>query len=276
MFLRTPRPRRRAAGLLAGFLLLALPVRAASSQSASTLASPSMFLSKSGALTLTIQLVDPGVEPVGQFDFVVQGVGDYEGTAAVIPFGKDKFRLRAVVPAQLFPADGGAPTTITVAIKGILEPSRPLANVLLWPGVSAMPTDGDADLDDRDDVDVVEIGPPYHLRTHAAPPPDPTVRQVLTAVTTQDWVGLYGQLAPEIQQTLTQAEFAQAMSSGPKILSAVASGQGQLETASGVTYFMQPLSLTVQQFGGPSPATCSLYLILEQGTWRFLSTSQPS
>lgn len=254
-----------AAGLLALGSLVA-PARPATANSglpsASVTVVPTIFRDGSGAPELAIQLQD-GRPDTGAFDFYVAGAGHYQGTIDVRPTGSTVDHLQGTVPAE-FLADGSDQGTATsVRFEGIIDPTGLSANVNVWIG-----------------------GTHYHLQTGqgSAASATPVVSQVVAALQAEDWATLYTLLASDMQGQYTQAQFVQMMSGEssapgqPTITSVSASGAGQVVASPlGYTYYQQPLSVQARNSDGSTRAfTTTLYLLWENGPWRYWTTDQPS
>lgn len=255
--------------IAAGLLTLggiAAPARLATADSgmpsASAVIVPTIFRDGSGTPELAIQL-QAGRPDTGQFDFYVADVGHYQGTIAVRPTGPTVDHLQGTVPVQ-FLADGGDQQTPTsVRFEGIVDPTGLSANVNVWIG-----------------------GTHYHLQTDqgSATSAVPVVRQVVAALQAEDWATLYTLLASDVQSQYTQAQFVQMMSAEssapgqPAITSVNASGSGQVVASPlGYTYYQQPLNVQARNGDGSTRAfTTMLYLLQENGTWRYWATDQPS
>ncbi len=254
-----------AAGLLALGGLVA-PVRPATADSgmpsASVTVIPTIFRDGSGTPELAIQLQD-GRPDTGDFDFYVAGTGHYQGTIAVRPTGPTVEHLQGTVPAQFF-ADGSDQQTATsVRFEGIIDSTGLSANVNVW-------------------VD----GTHYHLQTDqgSASGAAPIAQQAIAALQAEDWATLYTLLASDMQSQYTQAQFVQMMSGEssapgqPTITSVSVSGSGQVVASPlGYTYYQQPVSVQARNSDGSTRSfTTTLYLLRENGTWRYWTTDQPS
>ncbi len=255
--------------IVAGLLALggsAAPARLAAADSGTPAASvtvvPTIFRDGSGTPELAIQLQDSRPD-TGAFDFYVAGTGHYQGTIAVRPTGPTVDHLQGTVPAQ-FLADGSDQQTATsVRFEGIIDPTGLSANVNVWIG-----------------------GTHYHLQTDqgSASGAGPVAQQAIAALQAEDWATLYTLLASDMQSQYTQAQFVQTMSGEssapgqPAITSVSASGAGQVVASPlGYTYYQQPVSVQARNADGSARAfTTTLYLLRENGTWRYWTTDQPS
>jgi hypothetical protein len=128
-------------------------------------------------------------------------------------------------------------------------------------------------------VNVWVDGVHYHLKTAKVNEgaAAKVAEQALQAIVRQDWGTLYDLLAADVKNAYTKPQFIQVMSgqSGPRMASGVLDGTGQGgATQSGVVSFKQPIRFVEQQAGGVGrQLKATMYLVLEKGEWRVVTTS---
>jgi hypothetical protein len=163
--------------------------------------------------------------------------------------------LKSTITAQFHPLDNGLPVAIHLWIEGEINTIQSTATINIRINKTK-----------------------YRLRTaqistNAAVS---VVKQSLNYTVTQNWPALYNLLSTDIKATTSPAQFTQLMSSSPRIIAADLNGQGQMKTNSGYNYFMQPVTLTVRQPNGSTAIYHdNEFFVLENGSWRFLSTDSP-
>ena len=103
-------------------------------------------------------------------------------------------------------------------------------------------------------------------------------KKVSTSIISKDWPALYGQLSSEIQNTMTESQFDDYMTSNTNknIIAADLNEQGQINNLSGNTYYTKPITLTVQNTDGTTSIFHSnLFFAWENDVWKLLSTDTP-
>lgn len=108
-------------------------------------------------------------------------------------------------------------------------------------------------------------------------------QQVVNTLNTQDWATLYNVTWSVVQAGQTQAEFAQTLSDGwaattPTPLSVALAGSGSVtETAYATDVYAQPLTVqALDAQGNTITVSATLYLVSENGQWRFASADPAS
>lgn len=219
---------------------------------------PSIFRDKTNQTSLALQ-VTFGRPDTGRFEFYVPQVGYYRGIIPLQQSGKQIIHPQGIVTAQFYPLDDSStvqPTT--VRMTGEINTSHNSASIDIWVNNNH-----------------------YNLKTPEGDIVAGTVsaKQVLSFTASQNWSALYGLLTNEIQSSVTPTQFTQLMAnnSSSVVTEAVLTGSGQIKIAAGNTYFVQPVSLTVKQTNNTTVTyTSTEYFVLEQGTWRLLTTDTPT
>lgn len=248
---------------------------------------PSRLADISGNPVLVIQL-DAAASDFGAFDFKVDGLGDYSGALTIKPrsldapapftltFATGTFTSSGTATADFQPPSGTTRRSTHIRIAGtIMVPGAagPSPNPLSSPPrrVSGATSAVVANL-------LITVdGSVYQLTTDAGTPAEaaPVVQAVGLALRQRDWNSLYLLLAADLRHTYTQAQFAALMNSKParNIQTILVSGAG-LEgvTEDGIPYYQQTVSITEQNQGA---VQATIYLVREQGEWRYLSSSTP-
>ena len=256
-------------------LVFAVSLKKIRADSIPTIAMPAIFRDNSNGVTLSIQLTNNQPD-TGQFDLFIPQNGYYRGILKLkgrINCEKQEdcdededdrrdpskaIHFQDKITVQFYPLDDSAPVVAKLRVEGKINSTTNNAIIHVW-------------------IDKQH----YRLKTKKG---DPAVAaqvatQSLQDTTSQNWTDLYGLLSTQIQAAMTQDEFTQMMSGtdSPTITAATLNGAGNIFTASGDSYFAQPVTLTVQQPDGTTKIFKSTqYFVLEQDAWRFLSTDTPS
>lgn len=119
----------------------------------------------------------------------------------------------------------------------------------------------------------------YGLHTESGSLPDagPVIQSVISDLQSQNWSDLYDLLSSSETATISEAQFAQGLSSQqvPNVTSVSTAGAGTPSMNDGYQYFTQPVTLTVSSGGSASSYSSSIVLVLEGSSWRLLDTTNP-
>lgn len=218
---------------------------------------PAIFRDEKNGTALSIQTTS-GQFDTGQFYFFVPSIGYYSGKIPFLQSGEQIIHPQGTVTGTFSPLNDSTSAPATIKMEGEIDATHNNASINVW-------------VNDTH----------YHIST---PQRDTnaaitTIKQALMYTTTQDWTNLYNILSSNIQSTTTQTQFTQLMTNAnvPTIISADLNGTGQLSVVAGNAYFAQPVILTVRKTDGTTATYHStVFSILEQGVWRFLSTNTPT
>ena len=251
---------------------LAISAKVIAATTSTPVLPPSVFRDDTTGIALSIQLI-PNRPDTGAFDFFVPKTGHYQGT--LLLKGKiscdekedceedDDDRdtskvthLQGSLTAKFYALDGSAPVDTHMRIEGKINTKYNTATINVW-----------------------ITNNHYHLRVKKgdAQAAAKIATQSLQDTKSQNWPALYGLLSSQVQGAMTQTQFTQAMTGSPKVIATSLNGVGQQSTVNGFTYLAQPVILTVQNSGGTTSVLHGTeFLVLEQGTWRLLSTNTPT
>ncbi|MDQ6671443.1 MAG: hypothetical protein M3069_11955 [Chloroflexota bacterium] len=238
-----------------------------------TVPAPTIFQSDNGRTALAIQLADGGLELPGTFHFQVINRGTFSAQVTLKHEDSNKFVLEDQTVSARFTASGSnTPQTVTVRIEGELNPQEHTAHaVLVVKGGNCCGKSSEEDERD-DDHNLV-----FHLDADGPESGNATrvVREILDATIAQNWHAVYQLLAPSLQGVMTEADFTSRRAAAPHVLSGTLSSRGQVsQDASGRTHFGQPLSVTLKMPDGSTrSAHTTLFLVRENQSWRFLTTT---
>jgi hypothetical protein len=212
---------------------------------------PLIVRDASGSPAFDVQ-VQMGRADTGAFDFDT-GTGFYRGIIPVRQTGSFIDILKGSVPATFYPQQGGSSAT-SVTLQGEINTATLQATIDLWVGTLH-----------------------YHLVTANGQATDATnvAQQGMTALASADWPTLYSLLPSELQTSITQAAYVQALSSQqlPQIVSIAFDTQGVMQVVGGTSYFTQPIKGQAKKADGTIVNyTTKMYLILENGSWRVIGT----
>ncbi|MBV8528909.1 MAG: hypothetical protein JOZ75_11375 [Candidatus Dormibacteraeota bacterium] len=198
---------------------------------------------------------DPYQASTGDFTLSLQGIGEVTGQVPMSSVTTTGGVVEANNGSADFVARGsGRPQSATISMVGTVDLVARAARLA-----------------------ITFQGQPYTLVDFIPPAAAaPGVAQaVAAALTQQQWSALYADLVFEQQQTLSEAEFAAAMSRpGPTVTGTQLNGLGSLDVEAGARYWHQPMAVTATPPGGSSQQyTCTMDLEAEGGQWRLLDTT---
>jgi hypothetical protein len=219
---------------------------------------PSVFLNSSTGLSLSIQLT-PGRPDTGKFALFIPGEGYYQGVIPLQNSGEPIVNPNGEVSAKFYPSNNGTPTSATIRMNGEINKVHMTLSLNIWiNGVR---------------YKFLEVTKPSDIKANEL------VEKVLDATETHDWPELYSYFSSSVKNTTSQAAFEALMNveNIPTITNIEKNGVGTVKNVSGVAYYIQPVTLTVTENGGtPSTRSTYIYLVFEQGAWKFLSTETPT
>jgi len=217
---------------------------------------PLIFKDSTNGTMLSLEVL-PGSSNPGKFEFFVPNVGNYRGTIPLLQNGKQIIHPQGQISGQFFPPQGGSPVATTIKMEGEIDISHNTATINVW-------------------ID----GSKYHLQTATVDTAQATAvaNQVVSYSNNHDWASLYSLFSSEFKADATQTQFTQFMSdsNSPTITDVKLNGNGSAKVFSGITYFRQPLTLTERQTDGTFTTLYSnMYFVLEDGSWKLLTTDTP-
>jgi len=224
-------------------------------------ASPSVFTDRSGVHIFSVQL-RPGVAPIGSFQFVIGHVGEYDGIVALRRRGAHDIEVHQTLQVG-FSAGHRSPQVIRVHLDGRINP-------VLHSAIITMRL-------------LSRHGVVYRLVTEriTASSAQPVIRRIGTVLAHDQWNNLYNILPEEVSHLYTRMQFAHMLQGSaahaPQVLRIDPSGAGTIVTDdSGMVLFRQPLRIMIhRRVGGTTTFMSNLYLIRENGSWRFWTTDPP-
>ena len=224
-------------------------------------ASPSVFTDRSRAHLFSVQL-RPGVAPIGSFQFVIGRVGEYDGIVALRRRGAHDIEVHQTLRVE-FSAGHRSPQVIRVHLDGRIDPVLHSATITMRL--------------------LSRHGVVYRLVTEriTASSAQPVVRRIGTVLARDQWNNLYDILPDEVRPLYTRMQFAHMLQGSaahaPQVLRIDPSGAGTIVTDdSGMVLFRQPLRVMIhRRVGGTTTFMSNLYLIRENGAWRFWTTDPP-
>ncbi len=209
----------------------------------------------SGQYSLAVQL-QQGQLDTGAFDFLVPSVGDYRGTLTIgQAVGQPDIRLSTDSQASFIATSGSGISTVSMHIAGSFTTNDSSASVTIS----------------------IVGGLTYNLHTDSgsASGARAVAQQVGSAMASRDWVAVYGLMSASVIRGMTPSQFSQSMSGqGPTLSTLTLTGSGQLLTGrDGYTRFTQPFAAVAHKADGTTYSfNSTIYLVLEQGSWRVLGT----
>jgi len=224
-------------------------------------ASPSIFTDRSGAHLFSVQL-RPGAAPIGSFHFAIGRVGQYDGVAVLRRRGTHDIELHQTLQVR-FSSGHRTMQVVHVRLDGHVDPILHTATITLRL------------LNRR--------GVVYRLVTEriTAASARPVAHLAETVFAHNQWGSLYNILPDEIQHLYTRTQFVR-MAQGsivhsPTVLRLAVSGTATIATSNdGLTLYRQPLRVTARSRTGHVVTFMSnLYLVRENGAWRFWTTDTP-
>lgn len=238
------------------FAFVKLPVASKGFAQTTTSLLPSILKDSETGLSLSIQLTD-GQADTGEFDFFVPEKGFYHGVIPLLRSGQDIVHSQGIVNAQFYRLDNSLPTATKIKMEGEINKNTLTATLNVWIDKSK-----------------------YHLLVQQADSSSvtSTAKRAANTIVSQDWSSLYGQLSSEVQNTMTEQQFDDYMTSNSSvnIIAAGLDGIGQTSNVSGDTYDKQPVILTVQNPNGSiSTFHSNMFFIWENNSWKLLSTDTP-
>lgn len=219
---------------------------------------PSVFLNSSSGLSLSIQL-KPGSPDIGKFALFIPDDGYYQGVIPLQNSGEQIVNPNGEVEVKYYPLNNQTPSQATIRMTGEINTLHMTISLNIWVnGVK---------------YKFLEVAKPSDTKAIEL------IEDVLTATAEHNWSELYLLLSSDIKSTTSQARFEELMTAStvPNIISTQKNGLGEIKNIAGTTYYIQPVTLTVSQAGGiTTNFSTNVYLIFEQGTWKFLTTDTPT
>ncbi len=236
-----------------GLMLLSISAFALAATTTATLLLPTVFRDSTSGTLLSIQLV-PNRNDTGKFSLTIPSSGSYSGTIPLLQSGQI-VHPKGTAATTFYPLSG-SPSSATVRMEGDANVLQNQASISILIGKST-----------------------YHLQTTVPDTAAATgaAKHILTDIVTKNWQDIYGFFSNQIQNSTTQTQFSQMMSSSNlNIISADLNGTGQIKIVGGYSYFVQPITITVQQGTAATTLHSIEFFVLENGTWRLLSTTNPT
>jgi len=194
----------------------------------------------------------------GQFDFYIPGQGDYTGVIPVQIMGPDIVRLQGTISAQFQTITAAPASQVNLRMEGEANTRTASAAVNIW-------------------ID----GAQYQIVTAPGRPGADVAlaSTVIAALVASDWSTLYGLLASDVKGSLSEAEFISIMTSQVRQTITKANllpGGALTASETGSTYSIQPIEFEVRNTDGiPQLYRSRIYLLLQQGEWRYVTTDEP-